>query len=192
MQGATQGLWGWAIAAVVLLLAGAVIYGYNRLVFHRARVAAAWSDIDVQLKRRSSLIPQLVACLKTYMAYESATLAALTEQRQRTQQHEASPAAERGVVEGQLSSTLQQVFARAEAYPELKADAVFLDLQRTLSEVEEHIQMARRYYNGAVRALNVMVESVPSNLLAKAFGFSQAAYFSLDDAREGQSPTLEF
>lgn len=192
MQGAMQGLWGWGITAAVVVLAVAVIYAYNRLVFHRARVAAAWSDIDVQLKRRSSLIPQLVAVLKTYMAYESATLSALTEQRQRTQQHESSPAAERGVVEGQLSATLHQVFARAEAYPELKADAVFLDLQRTLSEVEEHIQMARRYYNGAVRELNVMVESVPSNLVAQGFGFTQAAYFSLDDAGEGQSPTLEF
>lgn len=187
-----QGLWGWGITAAVVAIAIAVVYGYNRLVFHRARVAAAWSDIDVQLKRRSSLIPQLVAVLKTYMAYESATLSALTEQRQRTQQHEASPAAERGQVEGQLSTTLQQVLARAEAYPELKADAVFLDLQQNLSAVEEHIQMARRYYNGAVRELNVRVESVPSNLLARAFGFTQAAYFSLDDTRDGQSPTLEF
>lgn len=182
----------WVAAAILLLLVVAVIYGYNRLVFNRARVAAAWSDIDVQLKRRSSLIPQLVECLKSYMAYESATLTALTEQRNNVQRHEASGAVERSQAEGQLTSTLKQVFARAEAYPDLKADAVFLDLQQNLSKVEDDIQMARRYYNGAVRELNVLVESVPSNLIANAFGFTGAAYFSLDDASQAQPPKLEF
>ncbi len=187
-----QGSMMWVAAGVLLLLVVAVIYGYNRLVFNRARVAAAWSDIDVQLKRRSSLIPQLVDCLKAYMAYESATLSALTEQRNNVQRHEASGAAERSQAEGQLTSTLKQVFARAEAYPDLKADAVFLDLQQNLSKVEDHIQMARRYYNGAVRELNVRVESVPSNLIANAFGFTGAAYFSLDDASQAQPPKMEF
>ncbi|GLK91680.1 LemA family protein [Pseudomonas turukhanskensis] len=187
-----QGMVVWAAIAGALLVVAGVIWGYNRLVFNRVRVAAAWSDIDVQLKRRSSLIPQLVDCLKAYMAHESATLTALTEQRSRAQRVEGSAAPERGAAEGQVSATLKQVMARAEAYPDLKADAVFLDLQRTLSEVEDQIQMARRYYNGAVRELNILVESVPTNLLAKAFGFSGAAYFALDDAGQAQSPTMEF
>ncbi|MGY4532926.1 LemA protein [Pseudomonas sp. TE3786] len=187
-----QGVMVWAVAAAVVLLAGGVIYGYNRLVFNRARVAAAWSDIDVQLKRRSSLIPQLVDCLKSYMAYESTTLAALSEQRSQAQRAESSSTVDRGAAESQVSSTLKLLFARAEAYPDLKADAVFLDLQHNLSEVEEHIQMARRYYNGAVRELNVLVESVPSNLIAKAFAFTGAAYFSLDDDRQAQPPKMEF
>ena len=187
MQG--FGWWGGALCVLVLL---AGIYGYNRLVFNRARVAEAWSGIDVQLKRRSSLIPQLVACLKAYMAHERDTLEELVIRRGEAQAHERDGAAGRGPIEGQLSAALQRTFALVEGYPELKADAVFLDLQRNLSEVEEHIQMARRYYNGAVRELNVLVESVPSNLLAKALGFRCAAYFALDDARDGLSPQLEF
>lgn len=185
-----QGIW-W-VGALVLLAALAAIYGYNRLVFNRARVAEAWSGIEVQLKRRSSLIPQLVACLKAYMAHERDTLEELTSRRGAAQAHERDAAASRAAFEAQLSSSLLRVFAVAENYPELKADAVFLDLQRNLSEVEEHIQMARRYYNGAVRELNVLVESFPSNLLAGAFGFRCADYFSLEDPRDGQSPNMEF
>ena len=187
-----QGPMLWVVAAAGLLLIGGVIYGYNRLVFNRARVAAAWSDIDVQLKRRSSLIPQLVDTLKAYTAYESSTLAALTAQRSKAQQQEAGSATERSVTEGQLSAALKHVLATVENYPELKADGGFLNLQQNLSEVEGHIQMARRYYNGAVRELNVLVESVPTNLLAKAFAFQTAAYFSLDDAGDAESPKMEF
>jgi LemA protein len=187
-----QGPMMWGAVAVLLLLVVGVIYGYNRLVFNRARVAAAWSDIDVQLKRRSSLIPQLVASLKSYMAYENSTLTALTEQRSHAQRVQDSPAGERGAAESQVSGALKQVLARAEAYPELKADGAFLDLQKNLTDVEEHIQMARRYYNGAVRELNVMVESVPTNLIAKPFGFTGAAYFELDDAGQAEPPKMEF
>src|SRR5690606_24592580 len=115
-----------------------------------------------------------------------------TRRRGEAQAHERDAAASRAAFEAQLSSSLLRVFAVAENYPELKADAVFLDLQRNLSEVEEHIQMARRYYNGAVRELNVLVESFPSNLLAGAFGFRCAEYFSLEDPRDGQSPNMEF
>jgi LemA protein len=175
---------------VLVLLAG--IHGYNRLVFNRARVAEAWSGIDVQLKRRSSLVPALVACLRAYMAHERDTLEELICRRGVVQAHEADGAADRGPVESQLSTALLRTFALVESYPQLQADALFLDLQRQLSEIEEHIQMARRYYNGAVRELNVLVESVPSNLLANAFDFRCAAYFTLEDARDGQSPEMEF
>lgn len=187
MQGI--GWWWFGVAGGLVLLAG--IYGYNRLVFNRARVAEAWSGIDVQLKRRSSLIPNLVGCLKVYMAHERDTLEELVLQRGAVQAHEGDDPAGRSVAESQLSAGLLRVFALAENYPELKADSGFLDLQRTLSELEEQIQMARRYYNGAVRELNVLVESVPSNLLAKLFGFQCAAYFALDDARDALSPKLE-
>ncbi|MDX5371872.1 MAG: LemA family protein [Pseudomonadaceae bacterium] len=179
-----------AAGLALLLLAG--IYGYNRLVFNRARVAEAWSGIEVQLKRRSSLIPQLVSCLRAYMAHERDTLEELVVRRGEALAHEAEGAAGRGPAEGQLSAALLRTFALLENYPQLKADAAFLDLQRNLSEVEEHIQMARRYYNGAVRELNVLVESFPSNLLARLFGFGCAAYFTLEDARDGLLPKLEF
>lgn len=186
-----QGIGSWGAVAALGLLLVAIIYCYNRLVFNRARVAEAWSGIDVQLKRRSSLIPSLVSCLKAYMAHERDTLEALVLQRGAAQAHEGDAAAARGVAESQLSTALQRVFALVENYPELKADSGFLELQRSLSELEEQIQMARRYYNGAVRELNVLVESVPSNLVARSCGFTCAAYFTLDDAREGQSPKLE-
>jgi LemA protein len=187
-----QGVGWWLSGAAVVLVLLAGVHIYNRLVFNRARVAEAWSGIDVQLKRRSSLIPALVACLRAYMTHERDTLEELTSRRGEVQAHEGDAAARRAAFEGQLSSSLLRVFAVAENYPELKADTVFLDLQRNLSEVEDHIQMARRYYNGAVRELNVLVESVPSNLLASAFGFRCADYFTLEDARDGQSPKMEF
>lgn len=183
---------GWVIGAVCVVVLLVCAYGYNRLVFNRARVAEAWSGIEVQLKRRSSLIPALVDCLKGYLVHERATLEELASRRGQALAHAADSVAGRDVVEGQLSATLLHTLAIAEDYPELKADALFLDLQRNLTEVEEHIQMARRYYNGAVRELNLLVESVPSNLLAGVFGFRRAAYFTLDDARDGQSPKLEF
>lgn len=185
-----SGLW-WGIGAL-LLLGGATVFYYNRLVFNRHRVAEAASGIDVQLKRRSSLIPALVECVRQYMNYEQSTLEALVQERSRAMQLADSPLGERAPVEAQLSSQLHQLFALVEAYPELKTDEQFRELQSNISEVENHIQMARRYYNGAVRELNVLVESVPSNLVARLFAFTQADYFTLDDPRESQSPKMEF
>ncbi|ARS51219.1 LemA family protein [Ectopseudomonas hydrolytica] len=188
MQGA--GFW-WGVG-LLLLLGAATVYYYNRLVFNRHRVAEAWSGIDVQLKRRSSLIPALVECVRQYMSYEQGALQALVQERMRAVQLADSPLGQRAPVEAQLGSQLRQLFALVEAYPELKADSQFRELQGNISEVENHIQMARRYYNGAVRELNVLVESVPSNLLARLFGFAPAEYFSLDDPNDGQSPKMEF
>ncbi|MHA6491834.1 LemA family protein [Pseudomonas borbori] len=183
--------WMWWAGALAVAVGIAGVYCYNRLVFNRHRVAEAWSGIDVQLKRRSSLVPSLVTCVKLYMAHERDTLESLVQQRANVGHHESDPVNVRGLAEGQLSNALLRVFALAESYPQLKADANFLALQKSLSELEEQIQMARRYYNGAVRELNIQVESVPSNLVARAFGFAPAAYFALGDAREGQSPALE-
>ena len=182
----------WVVLALLVALAGLTIYYYNRLVFNRARVAEAWSGIDVQLKRRASLIPALVECVRQYMSYEQGTLQALVQERMRAVQLAVSPLGERAPVEAHLGTHLRQLFALVEDYPVLKADGQFLDLQRTITEVENHIQMARRYYNGAVRELNVLVESVPSNLVARPFAFTQAEYFSLDDPRDAPSPKMEF
>ncbi|QTN47815.1 LemA family protein [Ectopseudomonas mendocina] len=185
-----SGLW-WSVG-ILLVLGGVTVFYYNRLVFNRHRVAEAASGIDVQLKRRSSLIPALVECVRHYMNYEQSTLEALVQERMRAVQLADSPLGQRAPVEAQLGSQLRQLFALVEAYPELKADQQFLELQGNISEVENHIQMARRYYNGAVRELNVLVESVPSNLVARLFSFTPAEYFTLDDPRDGQSPKMEF
>lgn len=187
-----QGLALWLWVAALLLVAGGGVYYYNRLVFNRARVAEAWSGIEVQLKRRSSLIPALVQCVRQYMSHEQGTLEALVAGRSRAVELAEAALGQRAPVEAQLSNQLRQLFALVEGYPALKADGQFLELQRTISEVEEHIQMARRYYNGAVRELNVLVESVPSNLVARPFGFVQAEYFALDEPGAGQPPQLEF
>ncbi|PTS82465.1 hypothetical protein DBR00_20460 [Pseudomonas sp. HMWF032] len=183
---------GFAWLLALLALAALAIYYYNRLVFNRARVAMAWSGIDVQLKRRASLIPALVECVRHYMRHEQGTLQALVQERARAEQLSESPPGERATVETQMATHLYQVLVLAEDYPALKADGQFIDLHQALVDVEDHIQMARRYYNGAVRELNVLVESVPSNLLARAFNFTQAEYFSLADPRDAQSPKLEF
>ncbi|AEB60904.1 LemA family protein [Ectopseudomonas mendocina] len=185
-----SGLW-WSVG-ILLVLGGVTVFYYNRLVFNRHRVAEAASGIDVQLKRRSSLIPALVECVRQYMNYEQSTLEALVQERMRAVQLADSPLGQRAPVEAQLGSQLRQLFALVEAYPELKADQQFLELQGNISEVENHIQMVRRYYNGAVRELNVLVESVPSNLVARLFSFTPAEYFTLDDPRDGQSPKMEF
>ncbi|GIZ10762.1 LemA family protein [Pseudomonas sp. NCCP-436] len=177
---------------MLLALGALVVFYYNRLVFNRHRVAEAWSGIDVQLKRRSSLIPALVECARQYMTYEHDALQALVQERMHAVQLADSPLGQRAPVEAQLSSQLRQLFALVEDYPDLKVDSQFRELQGSISEVENQIQMARRYYNGAVRELNVLVESVPSNLVARLCSFAPAEYFSLDDPRDIQSPQMEF
>ena len=151
---------------------------YNRLVRDKTRVQTAWSDIDVQLKRRHDLIPKLVEAVKQYAAYESASLAAVTQMRaQATQADQAGAVSDH---ERNVSQELSRLIVLAEAYPELQANASYLDLQQNLSQVEEHIQHARRYYNGAVRNLNIQVESFPDRLIAGGFGFKPANFFDLE------------
>jgi LemA protein len=182
------GLWVYvAIGALLLvLLAGVTIY--NRFIRRRALVAEAWSGIDVQLKRRFDLIPNLVETVKAYRVYEARVLNDLTELRARTQT--AVGPAERGRLESALSDRLYGLFAVAENYPELKANTVFLDLQERLTHVENELQLARRYYNGAVRDLNVMVESFPSLIVARLFDFRRAEYFQLEDTAERAAPQV--
>ncbi len=174
--------------ALVAFLAWGVLM-YNRLVGDKNRVLSAWSDIDVQLKRRHDLIPKLVDAVRHYAAYESATLTEVTELRTRSRQSDSI--AEIGGVESQLAGRVRHLVALAEDYPDLKADDAFLTLQKDLTDVENTIQYARRYYNGAVRMLNTRIDSFPDTLVAGMFRFIKADYFEIDDATERESSPLE-
>ncbi len=168
-----------AVLLILLALGAWAIFAYNRLVRDRTRVQTAWSDIDVQLKRRHDLIPKLVEAVKQYAAYESATLSAITTLRSGIAEKPA--VAEISAAESGLSTELKKLVAVAEAYPELQANASFLDLQRNLTEVEQHIQFARRFYNGSVRNLNIRVDSFPDSVIARAVGFAAAEFFDDDE-----------
>jgi LemA protein len=153
---------------------------YNLFVRDKNRVLAAWSDIDVQLKRRHDLIPKLIDAVKQYAAYESSTLSAITVLR--SESADASGIEKKGQIERELSTKLHQLIALAENYPDLKANQSFLDLQKNLTDVENHIQYARRYYNGAVRNLNIRVDSFPDLFIARTFRFIPAEFFDFDEA----------
>ncbi len=167
---------------ILLLLVGLpllwAIVIYNLLVRDKNRVLTAWSDIDVQLKRRHDLIPKLVESVRQYANYESATLTHITALR--AQSEAISDIAKKGELETELGSVMQNLFALAEDYPDLKADQSYLDLQKNLTDVENNLQYARRYYNGAVRNLNVRIESFPDLLIARLFGFRQAVFFQFE------------
>lgn len=167
-----------SIVTLIVLL-GLVIVLYNRLVAARHRVLAAWSDIDVQLKRRHDLIPKLIDAVKQYAGYEQAVLTTVVELRNRSEA--LSTVADKAEVESSLGKGIHNLLALAEAYPDLKANQNFLQLQNDITEVEDNIQYARRYYNGAVKVLNVRVESFPDNLVAKLFGFRTADYFDMEE-----------
>ncbi|KKB08838.1 LemA family protein [Devosia chinhatensis] len=182
----------WVILA---LLAGAVVYAiviYNSLVSNRQMVREGWSGIDVQLKRRTDLIPNLMETVKGYMAHERETLDAVVNARARATSTAAAGPEARAEAEGELSSALGRLLAVAEAYPDLKANTTFLEFQAALQGVEDEIQMARRYYNGAVRNYNIQVESFPSNVVANVFKFSQAEYFELENEAERAVPQVKF
>jgi len=153
---------------------------YNLFVRDKNRVLAAWSDIDVQLKRRHDLIPKLIDAVKQYAAYESLTLSAITVLR--SESADTSGIEKKGQIERELSTKLHQLIALAENYPDLKANQSFLDLQKNLTDVENHIQYARRYYNGAVRNLNIRVDSFPDLFIARTFRFIPAEFFDFDEA----------
>jgi LemA protein len=164
---------------------------FNRLVRTRQMANEAWSGIDVQLKRRSDLVPNLVDTVKGYAAHERSVLEEVTALRGAARALPSDDVAARAQAEGALSAALGRLFALSENYPDLKASANFLGLQQQLSDLENDIQMARRYYNGAVRNLNVLVQSFPSNLIAGVFGFAQRDYFELSDATEGAVPQVD-
>ena len=168
------------IAILLLLALGfAALLLFNRLVRLRNQVRTAWADIDVQLQRRHDLVPRLVATVKGYAGHEHALLAAVTELRSQALAQSAPGAL--GRIEGALAFSLGKLVVVAEAYPDLKASANFLQLQRDLVDVEDHLQYARRFYNGAVRDYNTATERFPDLVLARAFGFAAAEFFETDD-----------
>jgi LemA protein len=176
-----------AVAAAVAIWAVAI---YNRLVRLRNLVEEGWSGIDVQLKRRADLIPNLLETVKGYMDHERDLLTEVTELRARTA--ETGNVAEKAKLEGELSRSLAHLFAVAENYPELKANQNFMQLQTQLGELEEQIQMARRYYNGTARELNIKIESFPGNLVARRFGFNPAEFFEIEDLADREVPEISF
>ena len=175
-----------AIVALAAILGLGVILIYNRLVKGRQLVREGWSGIDVQLKRRADLIPNLVEVVRGYATHEQTLLEELTRLRGATLQ--AATVAEHRDVADRMQAALQQLFVVAEAYPNLKADQSFLGLQNELVNLEDQIQMARRYYNGTVRDQNIRIESFPSNVVAGLFGFGIAEYFGIEDGADRQVP----
>ncbi|AMV40286.1 LemA family protein [Planctomyces sp. SH-PL62] len=179
----------WIVAGVVGLALVYLAWTYNRLVSLSRRADGAWSDIDVQLKRRWDLVPALVETVKGYARHESATLEEVVQAR--TKATQAGTVPERGATEQTLSGAVGRLFAVAEAYPELKAGQNFQELHRSLVDVENHVQYARRYYNAVIRDLNTLIEGFPSSLVASASGFSPRAFFQIEEG-ERATPRVSF
>ena len=167
------------IIIVILVAVIFAIYLSNSLVSLRNKVKEAWADIETQLKRRYDLIPNLVEIVKGYAGHEKSTLEKVTELR--TKAIQAQSLEEKAETENMLSETLKSLFAVAENYPDLKANQNFLNLQVTLKEIEEHLQLSRRYYNGTVRDYNTKLEVFPNNLLSKQFKFDKSEFFQTKD-----------
>lgn len=180
---------GSAFAIAAGLVAGWAILTFNRLIRLGRLSENAWADIDVQLKRRHDLIPSVVAVVKGHAAYEKATLEAVVAARGRALA--ATGPAARAQAEEPLAGSLHRLFAIAEAYPELRAVASFAELQRTLTDIEDHLQNARRYYNAVVRDFNTAIAQFPANLVARGAGFRAREFFGLADAAEGAVPQVE-
>jgi LemA protein len=185
--------WDWFAYGVIAVVLIYIIIVFNRLVRQRNVVREGWSGIDVQLKRRTDLVPALVETVKGYATHERTLLEDVTAKRAQS-----IDAAAQGSVNQtaqaaqQLGSSLGRLVAVAEAYPQLKANENFLKLQQQLSEIEEQIQYARRYYNGAVRNLNISIQSFPDLLIAKPFGFAEQPFFELENRAQGASPNISF
>ncbi len=175
------------VAGLIILW---LIFAYNGLVRLRQQATEALSDIDVQLKRRFDLIPNLVETVKGYMGHERQTLESVT--RARTQFMAARSPQEQAAADNLLTNTLKTLFAVSENYPDLKANANFLDLQRELADTENKIQSARRFYNANVRDLNIRIESFPTNLIAGPFGFRRMEFFEAEAAGERQPVAVRF
>jgi len=175
------------IAAVLAVWAVAI---YNGLVRRRTVVGEAWSGIEAQLKRRADLIPNLVETVKGYATHERETFDELA--RLRSQGQAQADVAQRAQTEQAITAAIGKVMAVAEAYPALRASENFQSLQKDLADIEDQIQLARRYYNGAVRDLNVMVQQFPSNIVAGRTGFKTAAFFEIEDAADRAAPKVSF
>jgi LemA protein len=181
---------GYIFLGLVVLLLGFGVSIYNRLVKNRNLVQEAWSGIDVQLKRRSDLIPNLLEAVKGYMGHERGVLDHVTQLR--TQSRQVGSVGEKARAEGLLGAALGNLLAVAENYPDLKASQNFLELQRSLADIEEQLQLSRRYYNGAARDFNVLIGSFPSNLIARKFDFQPVEYFEIEAPQDREVPKVSF
>jgi LemA protein len=177
------------LLAVAAAVVGYLVITFNALTRLRMLARNAWSDIDVQLRRRHDLVPVLVSTVKGHAGYEKGTLEAVVEARNRAV--DAGGPAAAGAAERELAGQVGRLLALAEAYPDLRAGESFLALQRSLTEIEDHIQNARRYYNAVVRDFNTRIAQFPGSLVASPFGFRSAEFFGLDDRAEAAVPRVD-
>lgn len=183
----------WIILAILFVLIIAVISMYNGLIRLKNRVDEAWSDIDVQLKRRYDLIPNLIETVKGYASHEKETLEKVITARNSAMSMQNSSDIEGKLkAENDLSSTLKSIFALSENYPDLKANQNFLELQKELSDTENKIQASRRFYNGNVRDFNTKIQVFPTNFIAKQLGFSSRDFFEVEDASQRENVAVKF
>lgn len=180
----------WILLAIVLVIGLWLISTYNGLIQLRNQTDEAWSDIDVQLKRRYDLIPNLINTVKGYATHESSVFQQVSEARSIALG--AKSPSEKAAAENALSSTLKTLFAVSEAYPELKANENFLKLQDELSDTENKIQASRRFYNGNVRDLNTKIQVFPTNIIANMIGFTKRDFFEISNATERETPEVKF
>jgi len=186
---------GLGVGTIVLIVVGVIAlwlaFTYNKLVRLRVRVREAWSDIEVQLKRRYNLIPNLVESVKGYMGHEKEVLENVTKARAAAIGNQGSPESQ-GKTENMLTGALKTLFAVSENYPELKANTNFLDLQNELTDTEDKIQAARRFYNGNVREYNTKVQLFPTNLVAGMLGFKKETFFEIENEEERANVKVDF
>ncbi|HXL86269.1 MAG TPA: LemA family protein [Gemmatimonadaceae bacterium] len=179
------------LLVVVIVLVALYVFIYNRLVSLRVRSQNAWSDIDVQLKRRADLVPNLVETVKGYAAHERGTLDAVTKARTNAVAAQSASPAARAQAEGELTNALRGLTVAMEAYPQLRASGGFRDLQAQLATIEDAIQNSRRYYNAVVRDLNTAISTLPSNLIAGPMGYHELEFFEAS-AGERELPKVSF
>jgi LemA protein len=178
---------------ILLIIIGWIVLTYNRLITLKNRTKEAWADIDVQLKRRYDLISNLVETVKGYAAHEKEVFEKVTEARTRAMgARDSGDLKKVAEAENYLAQTLKTLFAVTENYPDLKASQNFLELQRELTDTEDKIMYARRFYNGNVRDLNIAIESFPANIIASLFGFKKMDLFEISTPEEREAPKVEF
>lgn len=182
----------WIILGVIAVAVLYIIALYNGLITLKNRTDEAWSDINVQLKRRYDLIPNLVNTVKGYATHEKETLEKVIEARNRAMSVQGEDSVAKSEVENQLSGALKSLFALAESYPDLKANQNFLELQKELSDTENKIQASRRFYNGNVRDFNTKIEMFPSNIIAGKLGFKVREFFQIEDEKQKENVKVEF
>lgn len=181
----------YVLLGLIAISSFSLIAIYNALVRKRSMVEEAWSGIDVQLRRRHNLIPALIETVKAYASHEEKVFKNVTDSREKCLGAKDN-VEELAQAENMLTSGLKSIFALAENYPDLKANTNFIKFQEDLAEIEEQVQLARRYYNGSTRELNIAVESFPSNIVASAFRFAKKEYFEIEDAAQKEMPQVKF